>query len=346
MAKVLDDAEFWLPSQFLTDDEFGFGLNSPVESVVGSTETDSDEEDYLAELTRLMAHSTLRNNHAFASQYSKGRVLPSSPQSTLCALRSGCSCKQGPHGSFNCQSRVSSPLGRWDYAAVAGEVASMRENRESSYGGFTNRGLLGPPARKAIDVSGFYPSHRSLSHRNLQASQVQQLKQQQLMKQLKHQHQYQQNYSHVFQNKGRNSNNNRPLGMSPSAWPPLQPQNGSGMRAVFLGNPNGKKECTGTGVFLPSHIGTPSESNKKPACSTVLLPARVVQALNLNLDEIGARPNLHPGFNTSFTADNNAAALKLRSGGTGNVFSSKKQHNSRPHQGINREVQLPQDWTY
>ncbi|MBA0687847.1 hypothetical protein Goari_015348, partial [Gossypium aridum] len=172
MAKVLDDAEFWLPSQFLTDDEFGFGLNSPVESVVGSTETDSDEEDYLAELTRLMAHSTLRNNHAFASQYSKGRVLPSSLQSTLCALRSGCSCKQGPHGSFNCQSRVSSPLGRWDYAAVAGEVASMRENRESSYGGFTNRGLLGPPARKSIDVSGFYPSHQSLSHRNLQASQI------------------------------------------------------------------------------------------------------------------------------------------------------------------------------
>lgn len=71
MAKVLDDAEFWLPAQFLTDDEFVFGLNSPVESVVGSTETDSDEEDYLAELTRRMGHSTLRNNHAFASQYSK-----------------------------------------------------------------------------------------------------------------------------------------------------------------------------------------------------------------------------------------------------------------------------------
>lgn len=39
------------------------------------------------------------------------------------------------------------------------------------------------------------------------------------------------------------------------------------------------------------------------ACSTVLLPARVVQALNLNLDDMGAQPQLQPRFNVSFTQD-------------------------------------------
>lgn len=95
MAQDLDDGEFWLPSQFLTDDdilmekkninnnhgnsqnpgagfcfpsEFPYGLDSygsstlssPVESVVSSTETESDEDDYFAGLTQQMVHTTLQ----------------------------------------------------------------------------------------------------------------------------------------------------------------------------------------------------------------------------------------------------------------------------------------------
>ncbi|XP_022746316.1 uncharacterized protein LOC111296331 isoform X2 [Durio zibethinus] len=403
MAEVLDDGEFWLPPQFLTDDDLfmdkskakinpkslkdGFGLeldgskslfpnefpsglesfgftsdlSSPVESVVGSPETESDEEDYLAGLTRQMAHSTLeddfgRNDSSFAFENSKGWALSISPQSTLCALRTGYGCKQGSsRGSPDCQSRVWSPSGAWDQLhAAAGEVARMPMNEES-YGGFNNRGLFGPPARKRspnLDVSGFYSPHQSQCHQKLQATQFQQLKQQQQMKQQstsvwggqKRQHQHP---SHpVVQNRGRNSssNSNGPLGLSPSAWPPLkpqqqqsQPQNRSGMRAVYLGNSTGTRECAGTGVFLPRRIGSPSESRKKSACSTVLLPARVVQALNLNLDEIASQPQLHPRFNPSFTADNDAA-FRLRNGG--NVFTRQKPRN------FSLEVRLPQEWTY
>lgn len=89
MAEELNDGEFWLPPQFLSDEDdtfmennnrdsesnrvffpcdfpYGFGsfasssaLSSPVESVVGSAETESDEEDYITELTRHMTHSSL-----------------------------------------------------------------------------------------------------------------------------------------------------------------------------------------------------------------------------------------------------------------------------------------------
>nr|DAD17881.1 TPA_asm: hypothetical protein HUJ06_019344 [Nelumbo nucifera] len=65
------------------------------------------------------------------------------------------------------------------------------------------------------------------------------------------------------------------------------------MKAVFLGGSGTRRECCGTGVFLPRRIGSPAESRKKPACSTVLLPARVVQALNLNFDDMGARRSGH-----------------------------------------------------
>ncbi|KAK8600147.1 hypothetical protein V6N12_050005 [Hibiscus sabdariffa] len=389
MAEVLDDAQFWLPPQFLTDDDFfvdgvkattdtknlkdseslfpyeftgrfgSFGfppdLSSPVESVLGSTETESDGEDYLAELTRQMAHSTLKDDSlrmdpAFASENPKGWVLSSSPQSTLCPLPSGCGCKQvSSRGSPNYQSRVSSPPATWDLLhAAAGEVERLRM-KEEKYVGFSNRGLSGPPDIKPspnLDASGVYP------HNKLRTTHFQQLKQENLMKQqnaLAWGRMKQQQQNHVIQNRVRYGY--RTLGLPPSAWPPLQqqqqqqpqPPNWSGMRAVFLGNPNGKRECVGTGVFLPRRVGNSSEPRKKPACSTVLVPARVAQALNLNLDQVGAQSQPHnPRFNSSFTSD--AAAMRLRSGG--NFVGNQRQKNLRPQQEISHEVRLPQEWTY
>ncbi|GMI71380.1 hypothetical protein like AT3G54000 [Hibiscus trionum] len=379
MAEVLDDGEFWLPPQFLTDDDFfvdgvkatnntknlkdgesllpyefpgGFGsfgfssdLSSPVESVLGSAETESDEEDYLAGLTRQMAHSTLEDDsrRIDASENPKGWVLSSSPQSTLCALPSGCGCKEGSsRGSPNCQSRVSSPPATWDLLyAAAGEVERLRMNEET-YGGFSNRGLLGPPARNPspnLDASGLYPQ-QSFSHNKLRATHFQQRMKEQnalVWGGLKRQQQ-----NHVVQNRGRYGIGT--LGLSPSAWPPLKqqqhPPNGSGMRAVFLGNPNGKRQCAGTGVFLPRRIGNSSEPRKKSACPTVLVPARVAQALNLNL---GAQAQLHhPGFIPSFSSD--AAALRHQDGGS--VVGNRRQRNPRPQQEISNEVRLPQEWTY
>lgn len=105
MAELFDNAEFWLPPKFLTDDDedlvltdsmknkteskdgfgfvsetdapkclfpfefsYGFGssgvtsdFSSPVESVLSSSETESDEEEYITGLSRQMTRSTLED---------------------------------------------------------------------------------------------------------------------------------------------------------------------------------------------------------------------------------------------------------------------------------------------
>ncbi|CAM8928762.1 unnamed protein product [Rhodiola kirilowii] len=62
---------------------------------------------------------------------------------------------------------------------------------------------------------------------------------------------------------------------------------GPGMQAVFLDSATNKKSC-GTGVFLPQiRPDIQPHPIKKTACSPVLLPARVVQALNLNVHDLG-----------------------------------------------------------
>ncbi|XP_061376368.1 uncharacterized protein LOC133318397 isoform X2 [Gastrolobium bilobum] len=367
MAENLDDGEFWLPPQFLTDDDTSFVnnknkltvlnsknddafdvvsralfpyLSSPVESVVGSSETESDEEEHMAELTRRMAHSTLElglnhHNHAFtAEKKPEGSFVSGSPQSTLCAF--GSSGKgSSPNGNV-----LNSQRATWDLLrAAAGEVERMRLSKEN-YGFVPN--ATGNPSPV------FYAQQQALSHQQLQIAQM--LRQQQL------QHQHQQQHGSVWQRqsnqmvpkRGRNNNvrgNN--MGLSQPAWP-MQHANGFGMRAVFLGNPSGKRRSTGTGVFLPVCINNPSESRKKSACSTALVPDRVAHALNLKLGggTVGGHlQNQQPRFNGSSNMGN--AAVPKRSN---NGFSQQKR-NLKPQQQqqqppVYHEIRLPQEWTY
>ncbi|KAL4325997.1 hypothetical protein GQ457_11G007280 [Hibiscus cannabinus] len=325
--------------------ELPSNLSSPVESLVGSTstETDSDEEDYLAGLTRQMARYTLEddfggNHSVFPSKHSKDWVFSSSPESTLCAF------------SSNCQSRVSSPPRTSTLLCFAAEEAARVQMNEESYGGLRNKGLLGPPAKKP-SPNLHPPPPPSYLHQSLSslATQFLQVEQSQLMKQHNAQGWRGKKQHHqervVHQNNVRGSNvPNRASGLLPSAWPPLQqqpqPQNRPGIRAVFSGNPTGKGECAGTGVFLPRPTGT-TEPCTKQAGPTVLLPARVVQALNLNLDEINSQPHLLFRFNVSAATDSGAGS---RHTSVGNDFG--KQNKFRQRQGISHEIRLPQEWTY
>ncbi|KAI3678012.1 hypothetical protein L6452_37291 [Arctium lappa] len=317
MAKEMDDGKFWLPAEFLNDEDVlmdfkpNFGittssglstlnsdLSSPVESVMGSTETESDEEDYLNELSRKLAQSTLDDNfEANFSRYSKStRVMAGSPQSTLCG------CKQ-----------MNSNESAWDLLyAAAGEVARLRMAEETGSKYYNpNRNHVAPQPPPRIPSPNLHFHH-------LQAAKFQQ----------------QQQYQQFLQQTRVGGGNMKPVALPSSTWPTLQqsqPQVGSGMRAVFLGNPNTKRECSGTGVFLPRQIGAPTETRKKRGCSTVLLPDRVIQALNLNLETqtqtqtTGGRPRDYD------------AEMSYRK----SVLMAEQRR-----QQVEKDLRLPQEWTY
>ncbi|KAA8543228.1 hypothetical protein F0562_021277 [Nyssa sinensis] len=117
----------------------------------------------------------------------------------------------------------------------------------------------------------------------------------------------------------------------PSNWAP----GGPGMQAIFL---DSGPRSSGTGVFLPQRAGAHVKSTKKPACSPVLLPSRVVQALNLNVHELGLQIKPQRDLN------NNSKVVE-RSKKMGKDASTQccvisQSRSSSP------EIFLPKEWTY
>ncbi|CAL0302663.1 unnamed protein product [Lupinus luteus] len=388
MVENLDDGEFWLPSQFLSDDEtfespkaknnfnnvvssveetlfsseFGYGglfgvpsyRSSPF-SVSSETESDEEEQQQIAEFNRLTVRSNLESDFNNTNK-SKSNLFSGSPQSTLCGFGSGCGmcCKGSSQGSPNSVcNNMSSARTTWDLLhAAAGEVERMRLNQQEASYPFHNRKPL----------FGALFNQQSLSHQQLQMAQFDMMRKQQMYTQQQQQNNgssslwgvYQQGQSNKNQmgvpNRG-GRNNNVPLDLSSTAWPSLQhakqiqiqnqlKQIGSkrnGMRAIFLGD--GRKESSGTGVFLPRPA---TESRKKPACSTALVPERVVQALNRKMEGmVGCQQQNLPRFNAISNMEN--AGPRHRS----NYAFSQHKKNLRPQPAMNHEISLlPQEWTY
>lgn len=110
------------------------------------------------------------------------------------------------------------------------------------------------------------------------------------------------------ENLNKNSSN-RPLGLPPSAWPPLQAQKqqqpiSANGPAMFMGQPNQpKRESVGTGVFLPRRPST--ETRKKSETNGV----------------------------------------KTRSG-KGGLKSQQQQKAALSPTANPKAIQLPQEWTY
>lgn len=117
---------------------------------------------------------------------------------------------------------------------------------------------------------------------------------------------------------------------------------GPGMQAVFLEPGPAHKSC-GTGVFLPRARGAGSDfpPTKKPACSPVLLPSRVVQALNLNVQALGLHisPRQDQKANQKHKVDNGV--------------DKKENEDVRDHFHVvsqdrtcSPEIFLPKEWSY
>lgn len=375
MAKDMEDAGFWLPSEFLGDDFFvegnktteveagvagaslASGLYSgsdsnPSSSVESLNGAESEEEDYMDGLTQKMAHFFLQDDDEDspvlpAVNVKTREIMAGSPESTLNPWAA--SVKGSPDAPSLVSSPPSTPLEQhndaWDLLyEAAGQVMRMRLNDDSNRSNFQGLGLLRKPpvisASSNNHSAGYY--HTPLNQQQLQAAQFYHLKQQQLMKGKQSRARGGGGGSSGYGGEGRYG---RPLGSPSSAWPPLQnpqqqPQPGSGMRAVFLTDAGARKESTGTGVFLPRRVGTPTESRKKPACWTVLLPARVVQALNLNLEEMEAQQR-YPG---GFVLDHDF--LIGRAANT--AFSPQKRNHFHPQPPAvgSHDARLPPEWTY
>ncbi|THG13698.1 uncharacterized protein LOC114273994 isoform X1 [Camellia sinensis] len=132
-----------------------------------------------------------------------------------------------------------------------------------------------------------------------------------------------------------------------TAAPPLQQRrrqvgSGSGMRAVFLGGPGSRSGSSGTGVFLPRGTGNPLDvtvSKKKSGCSTVLIPARVMLALQLHFKEMktqrrGSQSNTCVGFNSP-PVQHDVERLER-----------SDLHSEQKGVANHQEIGLPHEWTY
>ncbi|XP_044476462.1 uncharacterized protein LOC123204002 [Mangifera indica] len=284
-------------------------LSSPVASEVGSsTETEIDpDEDFMAELTRQMANFMFQDDDELEKWWGSAGSLQSTHWSPV-----GMN-----HERQIDSSREPSPPG-----------PNMTEFEKTKMNSERNR---------SVD----FHSKQANSDDQIRAIQLAKLKQGQFMKHIDYRKQLK-----LYQNKARayNGYNNiepknfRPPTSSSSPWSNMQQQQqtnqqqpSSGMRAVFLGEPGSKTGSGGTGVFLPKGIGNPSESRKKSGCSTVLIPARVVQALKQHFDKVGL-PSASK-FNEKFPLQHDSMHV------TGNERNSL---HSQQHQ----DMDLPQEWTY
>ncbi|KAK8593246.1 hypothetical protein V6N12_045330 [Hibiscus sabdariffa] len=225
--------------------------------------------------------------------------LTSSPQSTLSGLGSW---SASSNGSPNGPSQVPSPTpipfdaknDTWDLiSAAAGQVARLKMHNEVPKFSNPNHGRVLPKTQNYSlmnNLSSELYSNQNLSYNLAQSNQT-------------HGRQMKASNWRVQQQQIQcRARNNVVGGLPHSSWFPVQveaqqPQHTSGscMRAMFVGGSESvKRGCAGTGVFLPRTY----EYQKKSGCSTVVVPTKVVQALNLNFGE--SNSHVQPHFHASF----------------------------------------------
>ncbi|XP_020238792.1 uncharacterized protein LOC109817855 [Cajanus cajan] len=116
---------------------------------------------------------------------------------------------------------------------------------------------------------------------------------------------------------------------------------GPGMQAVFL--VSGQGSC-GTGVFLPQKAAT--KSTRKPACAPVLLPARVVQALNLKVHQLGLQISPSQGPKCSPRRGEEAYSGESEKKKNDEKDGMKQCSVISQSQSSSAEIFLPKEWTY
>ncbi|XP_050386523.1 uncharacterized protein LOC126802857 [Argentina anserina] len=354
-----------LPTEFPYEfDSSGFNsaFSSPVESDVGSIEKErSSDEDSLAGLTRRLAQSSLSQTQnlsvpSFTQEKQPEWVMSGSPQSTLSGIGSWSGNGSPSAPSSQVPSPPTTPFGSqndtWDLIyAAAGQVARLKMNSVDGAAKFTNPS----PSLPCVQNQSPY-------------TQFQQVRQEQVVqsqcsspwgKPMKlnwsaQQQQIQNRRRNIVGFESARCGHGMSSPQSQNAWPPLQAQHQKqqqphrNTRLVLPNGSNVKRESTGTGVFLPRRytnpIPTPEPPRKRAGCPTVLLPAKVVQALNLSFKDMNGhyqQQHLQPRFNNTALAPNHEDLVARR-----NALLTQRRRGLRQEGPLSHEVRLPQEWTY
>ncbi|XP_054810964.1 uncharacterized protein LOC129312404 isoform X1 [Prosopis cineraria] len=375
MAVDLQSGESTLPSHFLPDQdhhvlsayptfsdhtrsafdphEFGFHISSPVPTAAAQSSDDKDD-DFIFELTREMAHFMFQDDdqsHLSGTGSSDLEMSWDSTDSSQSTLWSPLGSNQGsPEGPSLEPTPPATPCDGKD---------SCRETAHDVVGMLEKMNLDGRGHSKYLHGYGNCSFNQALIDQQIRAVQLSRLNQQQIMKRALADYPASQAQTEPgeqiqqVQKKGKgssvglgNARRNRPLPLFTSnnqAAPLQEPQNqqqasGSGTRAVFRGGSGSRTGSCGTGVFLPRVNTAPPESRKKSGCSTVLIPARVVQALQLHFDQMAATAGPKAGGFPPLQE----VLVSNKDG----MFSLQKRQSRKEPASLQNETRLPQEWTY
>ncbi|KAA0051556.1 WAS/WASL-interacting protein family member 2, putative isoform 1 [Cucumis melo var. makuwa] len=365
---MASDSTFYLPPHFLSDhdnlppkptssalfptdfpyDFTSSSVHSPVDSVLGDDDND-DEQDFLAALTQRLTQSTLRDSQKLPSVHkSQAKMaMAGSPQSTLSGVGSwsawsSVSSDGSPNGPSLAPSPPTTPFGgennTWDLIyAAAGQVARLKMNthRDGIIGpsqsssnlvsSVHNAGLYSHPSQFGTDPPIYKPENSSHWGRRQVKVENQQI------------HYRGQDFYH------ENERFLRPLDITQSAWPSLHPHHRSypsqpstpAAHAAYHGVGSApKKECAGTGVFLPRRYDNnpPQSRRRADSPSVALVPAKNIQGLNGSIPPSNRR--LQPSYDALIAQRNTIFAQQRLS-------YPRLAERSKTH-----EFLLPQEWTY
>lgn len=325
-----------------------------------SAETTDEEDDYIAELTRQMTHYMLQDDHdkANISSQKNQELLGSVGWPQYSTLWSPLGSSYGsPEGPSLEPTPPATPVKNhaWNSCTYA-DVLKKLDKLDR-----TNQGLNSPQGASTCTKVAENSGAGSCSKQGLtfdQSHDFQKLEAYHRLKQEKisskqgsssrgrqanigNQQFEPANYKH--QNKGGACGRPRSptqFGVPAASNPWMSQQASPGMRAVFLGGSGSKtRSSCGTGVFLPCVTGNASQSPKKKGCSSVLIPAKVVQALKVHFDRVGELPRPNA---TGFSIQNDG----FNKGGRASMQSTKKRNSRGVPEMNHNEMGLPQEWTY
>lgn len=308
--------------------DFGYSsLGSTLDSELGSTESQSDQDDeYMAELTRQMAHYMLQDDDD--PKHQKEQATPWT----------------------DCQEQV----------LVMGSLSKLEIDEETEECKSSSRFENTTLETASANSTAWNPSSHGIDFQSKQALIDEQIRAAQLNLHEKRQKQQ----ASVCGGKEAKQNN-RPArkrrikqvhdkgtascgGSGPeipaSNLQEPQKKGPEAAPAALFVETASRTESRGTGVFLPRATcnNNTTESRNKPGCSTVIIPARVAQALKLHFDGMGP-PSRSNGTGVLFQQDPSNGDVCFVLQPQPKNRSRKASASASKH---HRDIGLPKEWTY